>query len=138
MDLDYLCNDIIEVRAFNVNSNAEYTQSKHGVIIPTFSFIVKFKSSIIRDHVLKIKRKIGAIKCYDIYTSGETLSSNETIALYEMLPEALHNLRLLTKEKAKQCNFKYVWAREGKIYVQRNDQSERIVISSKADLSKIK
>lgn len=138
MGLESLCNDIIEVRPFNINSDIESTKSDNGITIPTFSFIVKFKSCIVRDHVLKTKRKLGAIKYCDIYTGIETPSSSETVALYEMLPKSHHNLRLLIKERAKKYDFKYVWTREGNTYVRKNDESERIAIFSQSDLSKIK
>ena len=86
-----------------------------------------------RNHILKIKRESGMLKFSDIFSS----SSVSQIYLSEMVPSALHKLRLLAKTKADELNYKYVWIREGKLFVRKNDESDKIQIISESDLNKM-
>ncbi|KAJ8681080.1 hypothetical protein QAD02_016867 [Eretmocerus hayati] len=102
--------DILEVREFkpkslnspNVSlstSNSERSGSNDR------SLAIKFKSSDIRDHILKLKRDFGELKLSDLIPNS---SNQARIGIYEMLPPIVHKLRVLTQERAKQYGYKHV------------------------------
>ena len=140
LKLERFCDDILETRRFNLQSrreNAELIElnddGKNKKREATFSSIVKFKCASVRDHILKIKRELGELKFSDIFSS----SSASQIYLSEMVPSALHKLRLLAKTRAEKFNYKYVWTREGKLFVRKNDESDKIELISESDLDKM-
>ncbi|KAJ8678350.1 hypothetical protein QAD02_014137 [Eretmocerus hayati] len=117
-----LKNDILGVREFKPKilnsadvslstSNSERSGGENR------SLVIKFKSSNIRDHVLKLKRDFGELKLSDSISNG---SKQARIGIYEMLPPIVHKLRVLTQERVHQYGYKHVWTRKGNIYVRKD------------------
>lgn len=137
MNLESLSADVLEVRPFHVKGRDKCCKSNSHSEIPTFSFIIQFKSVATRNHVLKVKRKLGDFKFSDIFVDNNGPPSNASISLYEMLAKPQHNLRLLLKDRAKKCGYKYVWTWEGCLYTRKNDTTDRHKIVTNADIRKL-
>ncbi|KAJ8685133.1 hypothetical protein QAD02_020926 [Eretmocerus hayati] len=97
-------NDILGVREFkpktlsspNVSLSTSNSERSGG---NNRSFVIKFKPSDIRDHILRLKRDFGELKLSDPIPN----SSNQVrIGIHGMLPPIVHKLRVLTQERAKQ------------------------------------
>ena len=132
---------ILEVREIKTKivKPTEDTASANGVV-PTDNgrnqdkgFIVKFKSQVINQHVLKCKRQHGMLKFKDLVADG----SDNVVSVYEMVPHFLNELRILARDKATERGYKHVWPANSCIYVKKTDTSVPIVISTEHDLSNI-
>ena len=75
-------------RTDNVDARGENGHNK-------ISFIIKFKSQFISQHVLKIKRQHGIVKFKDLVPDG----ADNVITIFEMLPPFLNELRILAKDR---------------------------------------
>ena len=141
LKLQELCVDILEVHEIQTKivKLTEDAASANG-IVPTDNgrnkykgFIVKFKSQVISQHVLKCKRQHGIIKFKDLVADG----ADNIVSVYEMVPPFLNELRILARDKATERGYKHVWPANGCIYVKKTDTSVPIVISTEHDLSNI-
>ena len=138
LKLERFSDDIFETSKFNLLNRSEINAQSNDdgnnkYRVTTFSFIVKFKSANVRDHVLKIKRESGILKVSDIFPS----SSVSPIYLYEMVPSVLHKLRLLAMTRADKLNYKYVWIRGSKLFVRKDDETEKIQLTKESDLDRM-
>lgn len=59
------------------------------------------------------------------------------IYVNEHLVPRLKRLLMETKRRAKECNYKYAWSKEGRIFVRRTDGAQAIEINGQADLKKM-
>lgn len=59
------------------------------------------------------------------------------IYISEHLSPANKSLHAATRTKAKECNYKYVWVRGGKIFVRKNETSDYIIIRDLISLDKL-
>lgn len=91
------------------------------------------KSSEVRKYVLDLKRKFGDIKTSTILGR----SDNKSLGLHELASQPIHQLRLLAKSRADAVKYKYIWLREGNIFVRRDDNSYHVPIITKADLDRL-
>lgn len=128
MNLEFLCNNILEVRTL-IEKNDPCINDRHKA----FSFVVKFKSATTLDYVLQTKRKFGILNYNDLFE----ITSDATINLYDMLPPTLYKLKCLAKDKARMNGYKYVWSRNGIVYVKKDECIEKVTIVTHNDLSKI-
>ncbi|XP_077983091.1 uncharacterized protein LOC144437932 [Glandiceps talaboti] len=94
--------------------------------------IVKFSGRKIRDSVYKNKKKI-------INTTTDTLGYTEKNRIYinENLTPTARKLLKSANEKRKALNYKYLWTRNGFIYVKKFDATTVINIRNEHDLIKI-
>ncbi|KAJ8672018.1 hypothetical protein QAD02_003277 [Eretmocerus hayati] len=130
-----LNNDVLEIRKIKPEKSTKVLGSqKDKSQNDTFSCVIKFKSVCIRNHVLKVKRRFGEFYAKDIIPD---MKFESKIGIFEMLPQTMHELRLKTKERAEQRNYKYVWVREGTLFTKKDKDSERIAITSDLDLERI-
>ena len=102
--LHNLCSDILsvceikpKVAAQDVSGSAGTPKTIFGDIAQQklVRLVIKFKSNVIRQHVLQAKRLHRVVKFEDLVEDGP----ENVITLYEMLPPLLNDLRLLAKEK---------------------------------------
>lgn len=63
--------------------------------------------------------------------------SNLYIYIVEDLSPSNKALHAATRIKAKEKNYKYVWLRNGKIFVKKSDGSDYILIKNMNDLNKL-
>lgn len=96
------------------------------------AIIVRFRERTTKDSFLSAIRKKQGITSKDIGVDGD-------LNVYVNEHLTLNNKQLLSKCKntAKEHNFKYVWTKNCRIYVRRNDTSPYILVSKEADLKKI-
>lgn len=111
---------------------------EHNVVTGTpslfSSFVIKFKSRDISLHVLQAKRQHGKIFFSDIVPEG----AYTEVTIFEMLPPHTFKLRRLARERGNNHDYKHVCVNNACVYARKNDSSEVITISTKADLKKIK
>ena len=107
------------------------------------SIIVKFKSRKTAQKMLSkdSKRAMKKIKIQDIgypmpQREGNNWNSGK-IFINESLTSRLKNLLRLSKLKKRELDYKYVWSRNGKIYVRKDDNADFVSINFAADLEKL-
>lgn len=97
------------------------------------AFVIKFKSCVVRQHVLQTKRAYGALKLSKLVQTDE----DSEILLFEMLPRLIHDLKLCAKDKAKPLGYKFIWASNGTVFVQKSEKTPAITITTEEDLKYI-
>lgn len=102
------------------------TQGRPRVIV------VKFKSRLIRDNILSRARKIP-LKTDKLQFDGPAGS----IYVNEQLTFLNKQLLKKCKEIAKQKLYQYVWVKNGRIFIRKNDVSPAIPIMKAENLSKV-
>ncbi|XP_028158710.1 uncharacterized protein LOC114351631 [Ostrinia furnacalis] len=96
--------------------------------------IVKFKSQLIKDSIISAIRKKKALTTKEIGMGGE----DRRIYVNEHLTPYYKALYRKTRELASKSSFQFVWIRNCKIYVRRNDTSPSFFIKTQKDLEKLK
>lgn len=94
--------------------------------------IIRFRERFVKDSFLSALRKKRGLNAKDI-----GMNSEENIFINEHL--TIRNKQLLSKckSKAKECGYKYVWTKNCRIYIRKNDTSPYILISTEMDLEKL-
>lgn len=93
--------------------------------------VVLFKNRQKRDAVLEKARK-ARIRNNDLGLPGQT-----QIFINEHLCPALKRLLFQAVTKKRECEWRYVWTRNGTIFARKSESSDRVRIESYRDLSKI-
>ena len=72
-------------------------------------------------------------------TEGNNSNNNNSKYLYINDQLTFNNRQLLwlAKTKAKECNWKFVWVRNGKIFARKNENSSLNIINNAADIESI-
>lgn len=125
LKLDSLHNSILSVRKVNYKDTPQ-----------SQAIIVQFASCQIRDFVVQTVKRRGGIFCDEIFP--EFVESHVKIYANEFFSQATHTLLQKTKEKAKVCNYKFTWARNGVIYTRKDESSKTIPIITENDLDKMR
>ncbi|XP_026327656.1 uncharacterized protein LOC113235949 [Hyposmocoma kahamanoa] len=102
------------------------TQGRPRVIV------VKFKTRLIRDNILSRARKIP-LKTDKLQFEGEVRS----VYVNEQLTFVNKQLLKKCKEAAKLKMYQYVWVKNGRIFIRKNDVSPAIPIMKAENLSRI-
>ncbi|CAK1602146.1 unnamed protein product [Parnassius mnemosyne] len=97
------------------------------------AIVVKLSYQLLRDTILSAVRTKKELKLCDIGFRGEM----KKIYLNEHLTPANKILYKSTREKAKVAQYKFVWIRDGKIFVRKNDISRSLCIKNSVDLQKV-
>lgn len=124
VNLDSLHNSILSVRKVNYKDTAE-----------TQAFIVQLTSCQIRDFIVKTVKCHGEIFSDDIFP--EFVKNHSKIFANEFFSQSTHVLLQKTKEKARVCNYKFTWAKNGVIYTRKDESSKTITIITTSDLDKV-
>lgn len=134
LKLDSLSADVLDVWKIQPKNQkrAENSRLCHDQM-STFSYVIKFKSAAVCEFVLKTRRLFGEFNYFDLYPGSES----HIVRMYEMLPSYEHNLLVSTKDKLKSLNYKHIWVREGKIFVRKSDNSEKLRIITQNDVLQI-
>lgn len=98
------------------------------------NIIVKFKSLVTKDSLISAIRKRKSLKTSDIGIPGES----KPIYVNEHLTPFYKDLHKKTKEAKRVAGYKYIWIRNCKIYVRKDDTSPAFIINRFDDISKIK
>lgn len=98
------------------------------------NIIAKMKSQLIKDSIISAIRKNKGITTSDIGLPGDC----QRIYINEHLIPYFKKLYKQTREAATQFGYAYVWIRNGKIFVRRNDTTAPIIITDYTDLTKVK
>lgn len=96
------------------------------------SIVVKMKSRLLKDNIISGARK-NRLSTKDLNFPGgpKPIYVNEHLSPY--------NKRLLSKcrEAAKIKQYRYVWSKNGRIFIRRNDTSPAVQIQEESDIMKI-
>lgn len=138
LDLVRLHNDILDIRQMLPKRPTYAATTAHSSTTtpPQFiSLLVKFKSVDIRSFVIDAKRRRGKITVADIF--GETVPelSERTVFVNEFLPSRVYNLHRQARQRAQDFNYSHVWARNGSVFVRKEDNSRPMPIVTADDIS---
>lgn len=108
-------------------------QAKRQVKGKPRNIIVRFQNRMKKDTILSSARKSGGITLKDIGLKGEL----KTVYINEHL--TVKNKQLLNKCKAiaKECNYKFIWTKNCRVYTRKAENSPYILLSCEEDLKKI-
>lgn len=127
--------DILNVRriypkfSFSSESSSSNSSQNHS---KNFSIVIEFKSKEIKQHVLYTKRKHGTLDFCDLVKGG----NSSTITIFEMHSSSVFHLFNSAKKLGQEFNYESIWAANGFVYVQKNDNADIIHITSELDLNK--
>lgn len=128
LNLETFHSSILSVRKVNYKSKDEHSMN-------TQSIIIQFASTQIRDFVVKTAKTRGGLFCEDIFP--EYVHTHARMYANEFLSQSSHVLLQKAKEKAKSCNYKFVWARSGVVYARKDENSSAIPLITQSDLDKM-
>uniref|UniRef100_A0A2A4K1S6 FP protein C-terminal domain-containing protein n=1 Tax=Heliothis virescens TaxID=7102 RepID=A0A2A4K1S6_HELVI len=103
------------------------------------SIVLQLASPRLRDHLLASVIEYNKKNPHDKLHSGHLGFGGQKAPIYvtEHLSPNNKSLHAAARVKAKEMHYKYVWVRNGKIFVRKNDGSEYILIKNINSLSKI-
>lgn len=108
--------------------------------------IIKFSNMHYCKQIIDAKRKHGRLTLSQMPSassaSGDASSNivdnnSNTVMINEMLPNAMYRLLMATKDTAKKHNIKYVWHRNGIIFVRKEDGARVLQVNAMEDLLRI-
>jgi mRNA-degrading endonuclease YafQ of YafQ-DinJ toxin-antitoxin module len=120
IELDILINDIVRVNRVTPRIKL---QGRPRVII------AKLSSTLLKDNMISLARK-NHVNTNNIDMAGEP----KAIFVNEHLTPYNKQMFKKCKEFAKNNQYKYVWTKNGKIYLRQNDTSPAVQISDEEDL----
>uniref|UniRef100_A0A2A4JWA7 FP protein C-terminal domain-containing protein n=1 Tax=Heliothis virescens TaxID=7102 RepID=A0A2A4JWA7_HELVI len=97
------------------------------------SIVIKLNSRLLRDAILSAVRNRKGLSTCDLGITGD----QRKLFVNEHLTPANKLLHRNVREKASAAQYRFVWIRDGKIFVRKNDTSATIRITTSADLRKI-
>lgn len=101
----------------------------------TAAIVARLRHRHVKDSIIAASRKHRSFKPSDIGLSGK--STNGNIFINEHLTKSNKQLLKECKLKARELEFKYVWTKNCRIYVRRNDTSPPIPIIINSDIAKM-
>ncbi|CAK1585893.1 unnamed protein product [Parnassius mnemosyne] len=104
------------------------------------SILVKFNSARLRDEFLAASSKFNRNNREDkLNTSHLGIGGTKKTAVYvvEHLTRENKHLHAATRSKAKELGYKFVWVRDSKIYMRKDEQSGHIYVKDIALLNKL-
>ncbi|KAK0073341.1 hypothetical protein PV325_009858 [Microctonus aethiopoides] len=108
IDATRFVNDVIDIRQVTGKNKSN---TENTTLQSKSSYIIKFKSEHVARHIIMLKRRKGLLKMHTLYCKA--------------------------KDLIKQHKWKYVWIKNGKIAVRKNESSQMIEIYNDIDLLKI-
>lgn len=131
LDAPQLISDVLETRQITNKKSSVSTTSNDQQM--KLSYIVQFKSVPVARFVINQKRKKGVLTVKHVFDCD--LSGN--VYVNEFLNSRLHELFRKVKESSKVHKFKYVWVKDGKIFVRKSDNTDVINIKTENDLREV-
>lgn len=95
--------------------------------------IVRLRQRAVKDQIIAAARKYRNMTARDIGMGNDA----NKIYINEHLTKDSKMLLSSSKQKAKEANYKFIWTKNCRIYVRRNETSPAIPIDSSSDLVKI-
>lgn len=95
--------------------------------------IVRLKQRTVKDKIMAAARKHRNISARDIGLGVES----QKIYINEHLTKDNKMLLTSCKQKAKELNYKYIWTKNCRVFVRKNETSPPVPINSSADIVKI-
>ena len=133
IEVQQFISDVVSIRKHNKKSRINNNNVETA---RTFSLIVKFKSDIVRNEVMRKKKIYDDIFASEIFTELSDISNNR-IAIYEWLQPHIFKLFQKTREIARQKGYERVWILNETISVRKDANSAKIEIFSESDLDKL-
>lgn len=102
------------------------------------SIVIQLSSVRLRDQLLASSIAFNKKNPENKLNSGHIgLKSNVPIFVMEHLSSFNKGLHAAARQKAKELNYKYVWVRNGRIFMRQSDNSSYILIKNKQALDKL-
>lgn len=130
-----LKSDILTVRKLENKKNRNKGSDKSK--IDKYSFITKLRSIEIRDYIISAKKQVKVINVKEIFPELVENTFRGQIYVNELLNSETYKLLLKTKAKAKILNYKYVWIRDYIIFIEKSEETDRIIINTDLDLENL-
>lgn len=97
------------------------------------AIVVRLRQRVLKDRIVAAARKHRSLNARDLGLGGES----NRVFINEHLTKENKMLLSSCKQKAREANYKFVWTKNCRIYVRRNENSPPTPISSPADMVKI-
>ena len=94
------------------------------------SIIARFTNADIRNEIYSKRRKVRDFSSFPI-------PEMTSLFINENLTQSKKKLFWLTKQKAKELNFKFIWTNNGRIFVRKNEESLKKQVRIESDLDKL-
>lgn len=108
----------------------------HNKKFDTHPIIVKMTNDKLKSKCMQYRKQKHTI---DIGAIGENLNTRgKNINFHHMIEREFAELLQKAKEAAKKVNFKYVWFKDNRVLVRKNENATVIQIKSAKDITKIK
>lgn len=120
----------------NINIKEEDMNKAYSIKKRENKIIVEF-SSLNKKLELMSKIERHRIEAEIINTNEENNGSKKYIYINDQLSYNNRQLLWITKTKAKECKWKFVWVKNGNIFTRRNENSPPILINNIADIESI-
>lgn len=103
------------------------------------AIVVRFNSPRTRDHILAAVINFNKANPRDKLNSSHFgfTGMKTPVFVSEHLSPSNKALHAATRQKAKEKGFKYVWVRNGKIFVRKDEQASSIIVKNKDTLLKL-
>lgn len=100
--------------------------------------LVKLKNKSIKNAILQIRKSNYTANGKSLYAKDFGFNSTKQIFINEELTQQSRNLLNTTKKMLKeQANFKFIWARDGKILAKKDEHSKIIFIRYERELQEL-
>lgn len=125
---------ILKTLDSNINSNDIVTAYKKDEVKEKSVIIVKLRTNELKNTIIKARKNIGSITTKECNLKG----NNNEIYINEQLTPLKNVLFYKARQLKKEHQYKYLWTRDGNIYIKKTDISNKIKINTHSDLEKIK
>ncbi|XP_061711699.1 uncharacterized protein LOC133520993 [Cydia pomonella] len=100
------------------------------------AIIAKFRTPRLRDRILAAVTKFNQENDKDKLSSQHLGIGGTRVPVFvaEHLTPAAKKLHAATRKRCKELNYKYVWIRNGRIYVRKDDKEQALLIRSSDSL----
>ena len=121
----------VDINESDVNKAYRLRNQKDKIIVEFSSFSKK------KEIMKKINRHRVDAQIINSAENNNSHNQSKYIYINDQLTYNNRQILWITKTKAKECNWKFVWTRDGKIFARKSENSSSIIINNAADIEQI-